>query len=31
MATDEMASSLDELGRLAIGLKDVAEKIAAVD
>ena len=31
MATEEMASSLDELGRLAIGLKDVAEKIAAVD
>jgi methyl-accepting chemotaxis protein len=30
-ATEEMASSLDELGRLAIDLKDVAEKIAAVD
>jgi methyl-accepting chemotaxis protein len=30
-ATEEMAASLDELGRLAINLKDVAEKIAAVD
>jgi methyl-accepting chemotaxis protein len=30
-ATEEMASSLDELGRLAIALKDVAEKIATVD
>jgi methyl-accepting chemotaxis protein len=30
-ATEEMASSLDELGRLAINLKDVAEKIAVVD
>jgi methyl-accepting chemotaxis protein len=30
-ATEEMASSLDELGRLAIDLKDLAEKIATVD
>jgi methyl-accepting chemotaxis protein len=30
-ATEEMASSLDELGRLAINLKDVAEKIASVN